>query len=122
MEVHGSRAKKVMSASTLKGDKVINPEGEDLGKVEEFMIDIETGCVAYAVLSFGGIMGMGDKLFAIPMQALTLDEDKKAFILNVPKEKLKKASGFDKHHWPDMATSDFMSETYSFFGYEPHSK
>ncbi|MCO5381646.1 MAG: PRC-barrel domain-containing protein [Methanosarcina barkeri] len=55
-----------LSASTIKGDKVVNRAGEDLGKIEELMIDLEDGRVAYAVLSFGGFLGMGNKLFAIP--------------------------------------------------------
>ena len=62
-----------------------NSAGEDLGKIEEIMIDIPTGRVAYAVLSFGGFLGMGNKLFAVPWDAFTVDEDKKQFILNVDK-------------------------------------
>ena len=61
-----------LSASTIKGDKVVNRAGEDLGKIEELMIDLQDGRVAYAVLSFGGFLGMGDKLFAIPWKAFTL--------------------------------------------------
>src|SRR3569623_2906303 len=63
----------VMAADTLQGDKVVNPKGENLGKIEDIMIDVASGRVAYAVLSFGGILGIGDKLFAIPWHALTLD-------------------------------------------------
>ena len=59
-----------LSASTLKGDKVVNRAGEDLGKIEELMIDLRDGRIAFAVLSFGGFLGMGDKLFAIPWQAI----------------------------------------------------
>jgi len=57
--------RRVMSASTLNGDKVVNQAGEDLGKIDDIMIDTPTGRVAYAVLSFGGFLGLGDKLFAI---------------------------------------------------------
>ena len=59
----------VLTASTLKGDKVVNHKGEDLGKIEEIMLDLDDGRSGYAVLSFGGFLGMGDKLFAIPWQA-----------------------------------------------------
>src|SRR6266545_4609381 len=71
----GKRYRRVMGASTLTGDSVRNPAGEDLGKIEEIMIDVPTGRVAYAVLSFGGFLGLGDKLFAVPWGNLTLDED-----------------------------------------------
>ena len=62
----------VLAADTLTGDKVVNRQKEDLGKIEHLMIDLETGRIAYAVLSFGGFLGMGDKLFAIPWSALAL--------------------------------------------------
>ena len=97
------RFRRVLSASTLAGDRVKNSAGEDLGKVHEIMIDIPSGAVAYAVLSFGGFLGMGDKLFALPWGALTLDEDEKCFVLDIDKGKLENAPGFDKDNWPDMA-------------------
>src|SRR5579871_3640899 len=95
--------RRVLGASTLKGDKVRNTAGEDLGKVDEIMIDIPSGKVAYAVLSFGGMLGMGDKLFAVPWSAFKVDEDEKCFILDVNKKTLEGAPGFDKNRWPDMA-------------------
>ncbi len=63
--------RRVMGASTLSGDNVVNKAGEDVGKIDEIMIDTPTGRVAYAVLSFGGFLGMGDKLFAIPWSRLS---------------------------------------------------
>src|ERR1035438_2631765 len=76
--------RRVLAASTLAGDSVRNAAGEDLGKLDELMIDIPSGRVAYAVLSFGGVLRMGNKLFAVPWSALKVDEDEKCFILNVP--------------------------------------
>ncbi len=103
MKVQGTETRHVMSASTLIGDKVVNEADEDLGKIEEIMLHVPSGRIAYAVLSFGGFLGMGDKLFAIPWEALKLDEDRKCFVLGIDKGKLKNAPGFDKDHWPDMA-------------------
>jgi len=80
-----------LSAGTIKKDKVVNRAGEDLGKIEELMIDLQDGRVAYAVLSFGGFLGMGDKLFAIPWQALSLKPHEHAFLLDIPKDVLEKA-------------------------------
>ncbi len=94
---------RVLSATSLIGDKVINLSGEELGSVKELMIDLDEGRVAYAVLSFGGVMGIGDKLFAIPWDALDLDTEQHAFLLNIDKAALENAPGFDKDNWPDNA-------------------
>src|SRR2546428_1758394 len=86
----------IMSADSLIGDNVINALGDDLGEIKDIMLDVSTGRVAYAVLSFGGFLGIGDKLFAIPWTALRLDRERKRFIMDVDKERLKNAPGFDK--------------------------
>lgn len=109
-----------LSASTLIGDTVVNPRGEKLGKIEDLMIEPEQGRVSYAVLSFGGFLGMGDKLFAVPMQAMKLSPEDKKVILNVDKEKLKNAPGFDKDHWPDVSDRAFGTKVYSFYETRPY--
>ena len=111
---------RVLSASTLSGDGVRNAAGEDLGKIEDFMIDLENGRVAYAVLSFGGFLGMGNKLFAVPWQAMTLDTADHKFVLNVDKELLKKAPGFDKDNWPDMTDRSWGAGIYQYYGQKPY--
>ena len=111
---------RVLSASTLKGDKVVNKQGEDLGKLEELMIDLDRGRIAYAVLSFGGFLGMGDKLFAIPWQAFTVDTAEKRLVLNADKELMKKAPGFDKSKWPNMADPTWATTLYGYYGYKPY--
>ncbi len=82
------------------------------------MIDLQDGRVAYAVLSFGGFLGMGDKLFAIPWQALSLRPHEHAFLLDIPRDVLEKAEGFDKDNWP--ITRDELSRTYTYYGYQPY--
>jgi sporulation protein YlmC with PRC-barrel domain len=111
---------RVLAADTLTGDKVVNFQNEDLGKIEHLMIDLETGRIAYAVLSFGGFLGMGDKLFAIPWSALALDTVEKRFVLNVDKELLKRAPGFDKNQWPNMADRGWGTKVYTFYGAKPY--
>jgi len=115
-----NRYRRVLSAGTLEGDTVRNAQGEDLGKVDEIMIDIPSGKVAYAVLSFGGVLGIGNKLFAVPWSALTVDEDEKCFILNVDKRTLETAPGFDKDNWPDMADTAWGTEIYRHYGQSPY--
>lgn len=110
----------VLPANTLIGDHVRNNEGEDLGTIEELMIDLESGRIVYVVLSFGGILGIGDKLFAIPWNALNLDPEDNEMVLNVQREKLESAPGFDKEHWPTMADRDWGAEIHSHYGFEPY--
>ena len=108
-----------LSAESLMDDKVINREGEDLGEFEDLMIDLAEGKIAYAALSFGGFLGMGDKFFAIPWKALSLRVHEHAFVLDIPKEVLENAVGFDKDNWP--ATSrESLSSMYSYYGYQPY--
>ena len=109
-----------LAADTLTGDKVVNLQNEDLGKIEHLMIDLATGRIAYAVLSFGGFLGMGDKLFAIPWSALTVDTVEKRFILKVDKELLKLAPGFDKEHWPNMADRAWGTQVFKYYGAKPY--
>lgn len=106
----------LMGANTLLGNDVYNKDGKDLGDIKEFMIDMASGKVAYAVLSFGGLMGMGDKLFAVPWAAMALDTENKRFTLNVPKDALKDAPGFDKDHWPSMSDKTWASGVHKFYG------
>ncbi|HSK74966.1 MAG TPA: PRC-barrel domain-containing protein [Thermoanaerobaculia bacterium] len=110
----------VLSASTMIGDKVINRQGESLGDIKELMIDMDSGRVAYAVLSFGGVMGMGDKLFAIPFQSLQLRPDHHDFVLDIDKDRLKKAPGFDKNNWPSTADRKWGAQIHEFYGQRPY--
>ena len=109
-----------MSGTTLAGIKVVNSKYEDLGEVKDLMIDPVSGNIIYAVLTFGGFLGFGEKYFAIPWEAFYLDTvDKQEIILNVSKEKLEQAPGFDKENWPAMAQWEFVDKIYRHYGYQP---
>jgi sporulation protein YlmC with PRC-barrel domain len=109
----------VLAASTLTGDRVRNSAGESLGKIEEIMLDIQTGRIAYAVLSFGGFLGIGNKLFAVPWSALQIDTGEHEFILDVDRGTLENAPGFDKDDWPDMTDPDFVRDVSEYYGKTP---
>lgn len=111
---------RALSAGSLIGDSVVNRAGDDLGKIDELMIDLAHGRVAYAVLSFGGLLGLGDKLFAIPWSMLTVDAEKERFVLDVSKSQLENADGFDKDNWPDFAEDSFHTTTYGYWGQTPY--
>ena len=93
----------VSRASKIIGTHVINAKGESLGDVKELVLDPDTGQVVYAVVSFGGVLGVGDKLFAVPWKALHWTATKENYVLNEEKATLAKAPGFDKKHWPDSS-------------------
>lgn len=93
----------VSRASKIIGTDVKNPKGENLGGIKDLVLDPESGQVVYAVVSYGGVLGMGSKLFAIPWSVLRWTRDKDYYVLDMDKEALKKAPGFDKKHWPDSS-------------------
>jgi sporulation protein YlmC with PRC-barrel domain len=97
---HSGPGPEVMAASSFEGETVLDLQGEMLGEIEDVMLDVRSGRIAYVVLCVGGLLGIGEKYFAIPWSALTLDTDRKCFVLDTDKERLKNAPGFDKAHWP----------------------
>jgi hypothetical protein len=112
----------VVRASSVAGMLVKSPADKDLGKVEELVIDMETGSVRYAAISFGGFLGVGDKLFAVPFRALHVKHEpgsKSAhFVLDASKQTLERARGFDKKNWPNFADPRFAEENDRFFEVE----
>jgi sporulation protein YlmC with PRC-barrel domain len=114
------KATNILKASEIIGYSVKNPEGEELGQIEDVVIDPADGRVAYAVLSFGGFLGMGDKLFATPWEALTSVPEQQAFSLDANQEKLKNAPGFDKNNWPDMANREWGMTVHEYYGQKPY--
>jgi len=96
--------------------KVKNLADEDLGEICELMLDKNSGRVAYAVLECGSFLGMGGKLFALPWKAINYDTNKECFVLDVDKDKLKNAPGFDKDNWPDMADRSWGETVSQYYG------
>jgi sporulation protein YlmC with PRC-barrel domain len=113
---HQGPGPQLMGAKTLIGEEIINNQSEDLGAIKEIMLDMRTGKVAYAVMSFGGFMGVGDKLFAVPWAALTLDTVNKRFVLDAEIPDLVNAPGFQKDAWPDMNDAAWVNELHSYYG------
>jgi sporulation protein YlmC with PRC-barrel domain len=111
----------LMGADTLLGNDVYNLKDEDLGDVKEIMLDMRTGRVSYAVLSFGGFLGMGEKLFAVPWSALTLDTQNKRFTLDVEKDRLESAPGFNQDSWPNMADPTWEKGIHDYYGTKPYA-
>ena len=114
-----SKFRRTLGATTLLHDRVVNLAGESIGRVEELMIDVTTGRVAYVVLSFGGFFGFGNKLFALPWSAVTVDEARRRFVCNATRDSLERMPGFDKDHWPDLDDLDYAHGVYRQWGATP---
>jgi sporulation protein YlmC with PRC-barrel domain len=115
----------IVKATDAIGMNVENAKNENLGDIQDIVMELKHGRIAYAVLGFGGVMGVGDKLFAVPWQAFdfTVDDRKigsdAKLVLNVEKDKLKTAPGFDKSKWPDMTDEQWVKNVHMFYGQEP---
>jgi sporulation protein YlmC with PRC-barrel domain len=115
-----ARYKDIVPAKTVIGSTVVNANYEDLGKIEDLVLDAGASRIAYAVLSFGGFLGVGDKYFAIPWNAFQFHLAEKRIVLNVDKKLLEAAPGFDKDNWPNMAESTWGTSIYKHYGLAPY--
>jgi sporulation protein YlmC with PRC-barrel domain len=117
---HKGPGPELMGANTLIGEKVENMHDEHLGNIKEFMVDMRTGEIEYAVLSFGGVFTIGEKLFAVPWSALKLDTVNKRFVLDVDKERFENAPGFDSNSWPNMVDQSWVDGIRTYYGTAAH--
>ncbi len=104
-------------ASKLVGLHVKNPAGERLGTVDDLVLNLATGKTAYVAMGVGGVLGIGEKLFAVPFSALKVEheKDEMVFVLDTTKEKLESSPGFDKKHWPDFADPKWTKQIDDFY-------
>jgi sporulation protein YlmC with PRC-barrel domain len=100
----------VIRLSDLLGYDVRNPDGEDLGAIEDIMVDWRQDRLAYAILSFGGILGMGEKWFVIPLDQLTLDPLNQRLVVAIEPERLQNAPGYDPNVLPDTSDPNWDEE------------
>ncbi len=109
-------------ASQLIGMNIQNPEGKSLGSVNDIVIDAQSGKIRYAAVSYGGFLGLGDKLFAVPWGAFKCEKGDEAgeynLVLSATEQQLKNAQGFDQNNWPDFADRKFTAEIDRHYGVE----
>ena len=110
----------VARTSTLLGNDVVDSQGASLARLEEIVLDVSAGRIAYAVLSLGGVLGIGERLLAIPWEALRREPENRRLILDLPHDKLDKAPSFHKNDWPDMSNPEWGASVYSYYGYRPY--
>lgn len=109
-----------VKASSIIGTDVVSPVGDNLGDIKEVVIDPNTGKIAYAVVSFGGFLGMGEKLFAVPFSAIEYVPAKNEYVLDITKERLEAAPGFDADNWPSMADEKWNRDVYKYYERSPY--
>ena len=109
-----------VKASSVIGTSVVDTKDESLGDIKEIVIDPSTGRVAYAVVSFGGFLSLGEKLFAIPFSAFKYNEAENEYVLDVPKDRLKAAPGFDAGHWPSLAEEKWNRDVHTYYERPPY--
>lgn len=119
MDPASGEAPEVMSASALIGEAVVNARGEEAGHIEEIMVDLESGQLAYVVVSLT-LPGLGDRFFALPWKRLQRHPDQGYLVFDVDPERLQKAPGFDKSHWPAMGDLRWAEEIHRFYGQPPY--
>lgn len=110
----------LIRGSRFIGLDVKNKAGENLGDIEDIMVDFSAGRIAYLVLSFGSVIGVGGKYFALPPDIFEYSQVENCLLLNVDKKRLETAPGFDKDNWPDMADRSYGSKIYKYYGTEPY--
>ncbi len=110
--------------STIESLKVYNRSNENLGKIKDVVVDAQTGKIRYAVLDFGGFLGIGSKWFAVPWHAFQCEnrDNEEYLVLDVSKDRLRNAPGFDSNHWPNMADPAFSRDVEKFYGPEPTAR
>ncbi|MCO5100577.1 MAG: PRC-barrel domain-containing protein [Burkholderiaceae bacterium] len=105
-----------MRASKIIGADVENAKGDKIGEIKDMMVDTRNEKVRYVVLSHGGFLGIGDKLFAYPMSMVrTKGTDSDKLVMNVSKERLEKAPGFDKDKWPSFADNKYTGQVDKYY-------
>jgi len=114
------RRRGLAAASTLLGHPVLKARGVEVGHIEEIMLDLKSGQIAWAVLSFSGFPGNGNKRFPVPWDALQIDPGERNFVLDVDRKTLEGAPEFDEHNWPDMADPAFGRFVHDYYDATPY--
>ena len=108
-----------VKTANIIGTRVVNRQNEDMGEIDEVVIDVFNGRVAYLVLSFGGFLGIGDKLYAVPWKALQYDNELQVYVLNMTQDQLGRAPGFAKETWPEFTDERWNRGVHEYFELSP---
>jgi sporulation protein YlmC with PRC-barrel domain len=107
----------LISSTDVQGTDVYSPSGDEIGEIDHVMIDKVTGRVSYAVMSFGGFLGLGESHYPLPWGTLTYDTDLGGYRTNVTEAQVKNAPPFSEQSW---ANRDWETKTHSHYGVQPY--
>ncbi|MFZ5829348.1 MAG: PRC-barrel domain-containing protein [Planctomycetota bacterium] len=128
---HAPRGGSIVRLSDIQGLDVHNRANEDLGDIQDLVIDTSSGKIRYAVVSFGGVLGIGDKYFAIPWEKLSFVSEgttsagtskKEHVVLDLPKEVLENAPGFNQNQWPNFADRSWSNTIDQYYKMERQAR
>ena len=105
----------VISSEKVEGTTVYNTAGDKLGSVDDLMIDKVSGQIRYAVLEFGGFLGMGTDRYPLPWNMLKYDTAKEGYVVPLDKDKLEKAPRYAETEIPEY-TTDYGKRVYNYYG------
>jgi sporulation protein YlmC with PRC-barrel domain len=111
---------KALLATSIIGLPVKNSERQNLGKIDDFVLDMESGRIAYAVMSSTSRSEAGERLFAVPIQSMILDIEREEFVLDADKSRLDDAPGFDRDNWPRMGDRRWGAKIHAYYGQKPY--
>jgi sporulation protein YlmC with PRC-barrel domain len=100
----------LIAASKVKGTIVYNADGQNLGSIYDVMIDKRSGMVAYAVLSFGGFLGLGENYHPLPWKQLAYSEQYGGYLVNLSRDFLRGAPAYAVSDAPDWASPRYLGE------------
>ena len=122
-----SKSARFVPSIRLAQYDVVNKKGEDMGQVQTFVVDMRVGLIAFALVAFGGTLGISDKWFAMPWEALKWHPSTMKFILDMPEDILKNAPGMEKDKWleaidkwQDEKDLELLDHYYTRYGYESY--
>lgn len=110
----------LISAEKVDGTAVYNGAGERLGDVHDVMIDKQSGRVAYAILSFGGFLGIGEKYHPLPWNALKYDTELGGYVVNLTRDQLEGGPVFDDTDEPTWGDRDYEKRVHDYYGISPY--
>jgi uncharacterized protein YegP (UPF0339 family) len=122
-----SKSARFVPSVRLERYDVVNKKGENMGEVQTFVVDMHEGIIAFALVAFGGFLGITDKWFALPWVALEWHPQTMRFILDMPEEVLRNAPGMDKDKWLEEIDKwqegkdlELVDRYYTYYGYDSY--
>jgi hypothetical protein len=110
----------LIAGDKVSGTSVYNPAGDSIGTIDDVMIDKRSGKVAYAIMSFGGFLGMGEKYHPVPWPQLKYDTNMQGYLLNLTREQLEGAPAYDRGTDPGWGNRDYETRLHGYYKADPY--